>query len=313
MKAVADWVVILLRLAGITNAIWGLTFALFTDVIFRWASIPEPELLLPWQAVGFVALVFGVAYIISANDPVRHVLIIATGFFLKLISIVLQLGFLQNEILSNELRIYFALKDLPWVIAFIFILYQIFKAAQAADEEDRSTDKSTDELLGMFLTNRKNSLRELSHQQPLFLVFLRHFGCTFCREAIGELREKRAAIEQDGARIVFVHMGSADEAERYFDKYGFENAQHVSDPDCLLYRHFSLERGSFGQLFGLKSWIRGFEAGILKGYGVGKLVGDGFRMPGVFLIYQGKLLKAYRHSHAADRPDYESLASCEIA
>ena len=31
-----------------------------------------------------------------------------------------------------------------------------------------------------------NILR-LSHQQPVMLVFLRHFGCTFCREAMRDL------------------------------------------------------------------------------------------------------------------------------
>ena len=42
---------------------------------------------------------------------------------------------------------------------------------------------------------------------------------------------------------------------------------------------------------------------------VGKLVGDGFQMPGVFLLRNGRIEKAFRHQTAADRPDYCELAS----
>ncbi|MFP4090789.1 MAG: SelL-related redox protein [Cyclobacteriaceae bacterium] len=313
MKPVAEWISTALRLAGITNVVWGLTFALFTDVMLRWASVPEPDLLFPWRAIGLITLVFGAAYIIAANDPLRHVLIISTGFFLKLIGLVLQISYLMDEALSNELRLYFALKDLPFAFIFLIILYQLFKASQAEEQEEDREVAFTGDVLQFFSTNQSKSLLKLSHEKPLLLVFLRHFGCTFCREAIGELREKRKAIEQEGAQIIFVHMGTPEEADQYFKKYGFSDAQHISDPQCVLYRHFSLRRGSFSQLFGIRSWVRGFEAGVLKGYGVGRLVGDGFRMPGVFLVYQGKLLKAYRHTHASDRPDYTSLASCELA
>ena len=36
------------------------------------------------------------------------------------------------------------------------------------------------------------SLEQLSHDRPQLVVFLRHFGCTFCRESLADLAEKRA-------------------------------------------------------------------------------------------------------------------------
>ena len=42
---------------------------------------------------------------------------------------------------------------------------------------------------------------------------------------------------------------------------------------------------------------------------VGKLVGDGFQMPGVLLLKDGTIQRAFRHKTAADRPDYCELAS----
>jgi hypothetical protein len=47
---------------------------------------------------------------------------------------------------------------------------------------------------------------------------------------------------------------------------------------------------------------------VLAGHGIGPLVGDGFQMPGAFLIRDGRVSAAYRHRHAADRPDCGALA-----
>ena len=63
----------------------------------------------------------------------------------------------------------------------------------------------------------------------------------------------------------------------------------------------------------MKSFTHGVVAGIVKGHGVGTLGGDGFQMPGVFLIDKGKVQAEYRHESAADVPDYRGIASCSIA
>jgi hypothetical protein len=83
----------------------------------------------------------------------------------------------------------------------------------------------------------------------------------------------------------------------------------VSDPQRSLYRAFGLRRGSLTEVFGPKVWWRGFEAGILGRHRVGRLEGDGFQMPGVFLIYHGEVIRSYRHQSAADRPDYVRLVT----
>ena len=59
-------------------------------------------------------------------------------------------------------------------------------------------------------------------------------------------------------------------------------------------------------------WRRGYEAGVKAGHGVGKLAGDGFRMPGVFLLVDGLVVKDFRHQTAADRPDFRALAGCPV-
>lgn len=166
-------------------------------------------------------------------------------------------------------------------------------------------------LLDAMITNYGDSIYRLSLRQPILLIFLRHFGCTFCREALADVARQKEQIEQSGTKIVFVHMTENEIAERYFHRYELLNATHISDPACNFYKSFGLVKGNFTQLFGLKSWLRGFSAGIVEGHGIGTVaLGDGFQMPGVFTIEQGEVRSSFVHKLASDRPDYEALIKC---
>ncbi len=164
-------------------------------------------------------------------------------------------------------------------------------------------------------TDQGASVKELSMQQPVLLVFLRHFGCTFCREALSDLAARLEQINLYGGRLVLVHMSDTETAEKYFEKYQLRNVEHVADPECRYYEAFGLTKGTARQLFGLHSWIRGFQAGVLDGHGVGtQQLGDGFQMPGVFVLVDGLVKNKFIHKLAGDRPEYVDLlaACCEV-
>lgn len=161
------------------------------------------------------------------------------------------------------------------------------------------------------LDQHGRSVWDLSHEAPLLIVFLRHLGCTFCREALADIRDQRRTIEATGHRIVLVHMVERDIAHNSLERYGLGDAHQISDPDASLYSAFELRRGTLGQLFGWRSWARGFAAGVLRGHGVGPLRGDGLQMPGAFVVHQGRIVRAFRHRHASDRPDYCALADAD--
>jgi len=168
-------------------------------------------------------------------------------------------------------------------------------------------------ILEEMATNKGESLRSISDDRLVLLVFLRHFGCTFCREALTDISQKRKEIESEGTQIVFVHMTDSDTADKYFARYNLEGATHISDPECRFYQAFGLSKGTFSQLFGLATWIRGFDAGVLQGHGLGAQIGDGFQMPGIFAIRKGIIKSSFVHKLASDRPDYIQLVkSCEI-
>lgn len=167
-----------------------------------------------------------------------------------------------------------------------------------------------EDILDQMITNTGLTLRETAAEHPVLLVFLRHFGCVFCREALSDIAKQRSEIESTGTVIVFVHMTDHDIAERYFARYELHNVLHISDPECDFYRAFGLVKGNFNQLFGLHSWIRGFSAGVVAGHGAGPQLGDGFQMPGVFVVQNGEIRESFIHRLSSDRPDYEELLKC---
>lgn len=167
-----------------------------------------------------------------------------------------------------------------------------------------------DGLLVQMVTNEGKNIQELSYQHPVMLIFLRHFGCSFCREAIDDLAKRKKELESYGFRIVMVHMSEPELAEKYFQKFKFKNPVHISDPECQYYMAFGLKKGTATQLFGLHSWIRGFQSAVVEGRGFGPQLGDGFQMPGVFIISDGEIRESFIHSLSSDRPDYMELAKC---
>ena len=117
----------------------------------------------------------------------------------------------------------------------------------------------------MVTVNSGETLTEMAENQPVLLVFLRQFGCSFCREAISDLSKRRKKFEQHGVRVVFVHMAPDPlTAEKFFKKYKIHPVDHINDPEKIFYRAFGLGKTSGGQLLGLMNWIRGVEAGVLE-------------------------------------------------
>ena len=166
------------------------------------------------------------------------------------------------------------------------------------------------DIMSTMTTQNGRSLLDLSYEKPIMLIFLRHFGCQFCRQAMDELSQKREELTEAGTELIFVHMAENDVAETYFKKFNLEGVEHVSDPDCRYYAVFGLVKGSFTQLFGLQTWIRGFSNKAKYGNEMGKHLGDSFQMPGAFMLHKGEIKDQHIHKIASDTPDYDKLIQC---
>ena len=171
-------------------------------------------------------------------------------------------------------------------------------------EAEQSPDP---QLLEQAVDQQGTSLAELSRRSPVLVVFLRHAGCTFCRQALADLQSRREKIAAHGTGIVLVHMDTEANAAKLFASYGLDDVPRIADPEQKLYAAFDLARGSAWQVMGPANWWRGLWATLGNGFGVP--VGDVFQMPGAFLVHNGKVLRAFRHEASADRPDYVELAS----
>lgn len=145
-------------------------------------------------------------------------------------------------------------------------------------------------------------LDSLYRDQPLVLVFLRHFGCTFCREHVAQLRL------HPSLNIVFVGMGDVEQTAAFRQAMRSPHP-FISDPDRVLYQAFGLGQGTGKQMFNARTFARGFGA-TLRGHWVGVPVGDPWQMPGVFLIEpDGHVSWEYRSVDASDNATAEEILS----
>ena len=164
-------------------------------------------------------------------------------------------------------------------------------------------------LLGRTKTESGKTLLDLVDERPVLLVFLRHFGCAFCRQAIDDVSKIRPELTKRGVEVVFVHLGSPERAKPYFDYYKLSDVERVSNPDGSLYGDpaFALARVSLMQLLRPAVWVGWLRGAIFK-YRIGLLKEDIQQMPGVFFLKDRAIANLYRHRTIADRPDYLKIA-----
>ena len=308
MTITAPWMRWVLRIAALYNMGWGFWAMFAPGAVFALFGVDTPTYLELWQGIGLSTAILGMGQMLASRDPYKHWIVVLIGL---LESICVPFGFwqgVQRGHLPASALWMVGMNDLVWWIPFAVILWKTY-------DFNRTRRILASPEVQRFALRAKSqhgvSILEMSQLSPTMIVFLRHLGCTFCRETLADLRIQRTKLEVDGVRVVLVHMASESQAEVFFEKYGLQDIPRVSDPSQGIYRAFGLDRGSLLQLFGLKTWIRGFRTSVVDGHAQGATVGDSFQMPGVFLIFHGEVLRAYRHQSPADRPNYVSLAQSQ--
>ncbi len=311
---IPQWLRQALVFAGAWHLALGVTMILAPFAFYDLAGLPRPNYPQAWQAVGTLTASMGLGYAIAARNPLRYWPVVLIGWIPK---VVVPIGFLWYTA-SGQLPLAFGslvlVHDVAWLAPFTMLLWLAVRE-QAAGEYPRSTFRGTlRDALSHAITDRGESLLELSETAPRLVVFLRHGGCIFCRETLGDLHKLRSAIEATGVKLAVVHMGMPDEGEELLARYQLQGVDAVSDPLRELYQAFNLKQGTFAQLFGPREFARGFVA-TLKGHVAGLFQGDALQLPGAFVVSRGQVLRSFRHRSAGDRPDYVALArgECGVA
>jgi peroxiredoxin len=153
------------------------------------------------------------------------------------------------------------------------------------------------------------NLLALVEASPVLLIFLRHFGCSFCRQAISDVANLKSELAARGVRPVFVHLGTPERAKRFFEYYGIGDVERVSDPEARVYREpvFAVERKSLLMtLLPPKVWWGWLKGGLFK-YGMGAIKEDQGQMQGLFFLKGPKIVRQFRYRTMADEPDYLKL------
>jgi peroxiredoxin len=166
------------------------------------------------------------------------------------------------------------------------------------------------ETMSLMKTSDNSDVLQYTNSGLVLLIFLRHFGCVFCRASLVDLSKKKEIFEKENVKPIFVHMTDPETADQYFTQYGLKGCIHVSDPECKFYLAFGLVKGRFSQLFGLKNAVEGFKIAAKGIYPTLTQIGDGTQMPGMFLLNDGVVHESFIHSFAADKPDYDKLIAC---
>jgi hypothetical protein len=298
-----------LQLAGISELSWGVGVVAFPNALMQWADMHPPSRPQIWQAVGVFVAWYGLAYLWAASAPARYWPITLVGLLGKLLApLAFAWGVVAEGVAWRWGWIVLA-HDVVWWAPFGALLYDAFRQ-NSKPSGSKPEYESLDEALCEARSHRGATLAELSAGRRVLVVCLRHAGCTFCREALADLSARRQHLESHGVVLALVYMESPLHMAQRCDYYGLEDVHRFCDPECRLYRALGLERGRFRQLFGWRVWRRVLRAALVDGHGVGALAGDGFQMPGVFLLENGKVINAYRAQTVADRPDYAAVALC---
>ena len=302
-----SWTKIWLQAAALYNLIWGTWVVLFPSAYFHLVGLTPPTYLPLWQCIGMIVLVFGIGYAIASTNPIQHWAIVLVGLLGKILG---PIGFVW-AVWTGQLPIEFIwtilTNDLIWWLPFAAILYVAMRGHFHTSKplaKDDSIYKATADTR----TVAGKTIDQLSAKQPVLLVFLRHFGCVFCKESLDYIRQQRDRIEADGTHIVFVHMSDPARGEEYFRARGFTEFDQISDPEQRLYQLFGFSRASFWQIFGPGVMWRGLKA-MLHGFVQSSVEGDAFQMPGLVLITHGLPVRIHRYKTAAEIPDYTKLAA----
>lgn len=135
--------------------------------------------------------------------------------------------------------------------------------------------------------------------QGTLLVFLRHFGCIFCREMVADLR-RQAITGGERDRVLFFYQGTVPEGREFFAEH-WPHAQGIADQPLRFYQGFGVPKASLIQAFGPAVWHRGMKS-FGKGHRPGKFQGDIRQMPGLLWVRDSRIVWRHDFEHAGDHP-----------
>ncbi len=140
----------------------------------------------------------------------------------------------------------------------------------------------------------------------LALVFLRHYGCPFCKEHAREIESRSAELLAAGVAVALIGCGTSDEAQAFRDELGLTNDVY-NDPDRIAYGAYGLGQAGMSAVLNPRVLAGGIRAAS-KGYLPRKSSGHPLQLQGQFLIARDGIVKsAARPTTMSDIPPVSDL------
>ena len=140
---------------------------------------------------------------------------------------------------------------------------------------------------------------------PAVIVWLRHFGCVFCREQVAEIRANRAAIEALGGGIAFVGNGGPRYAKAFKESFA-PDVTVLTDPDLRSYRTIGARSGIL-KTIGPQAWKAGIRA-LRSGARQTSVKGHPYQQGAVMVLTPGDhIVYSYLSRVAGDHPSVSSV------
>ncbi|GIV23150.1 MAG: hypothetical protein N3A68_02725 [Bacteroidia bacterium] len=148
------------------------------------------------------------------------------------------------------------------------------------------------------------TLPDLLKSTPLlWLQFLRHLGCIFCK---GLVQDTRTFIEKwdRGPKplLVFIHPNTLEEGKAFFARF-YPGAVHIADPELRLYRLFKVGRAKPLLQLHPRNLLH-FLSLTKRGLTNDRPTADPLVLQASLLFREGKLIWSYYAKRLSDVPDW---------
>lgn len=140
----------------------------------------------------------------------------------------------------------------------------------------------------------------------LALVFLRHYGCPFCKQHAAALQSHQNDLQSVGITVALVGCGTLDEANAFVTDMKL-TLPLLNDPERHAYAAYGLGEASPASLLN-PSVLIGAARALTQGYVPKRSSGSPMQLQGQFLIdRRGILRTADRPSLMSDIPSVDAL------
>lgn len=154
---------------------------------------------------------------------------------------------------------------------------------------------------------RQVTLGDLWSERPAALVWLRHYGCLYCRAHAVALQRARPRFEHAGLTVTLIGMGTADDAATFRRRLELD-LPVLADAGRDRYRAAGAQTGGVTGLFGPKVVLRAVPTLLRSHVRQGRTVGNPTQLGAAAVIAPGgEMLFAHAARDASDNAVPEAL------